>query len=171
MPLTIPPVPQRDGRPDRGGGQDLMIMSQRILGANEAQAFFRAHAARQGSAETTPVPTPEFVQALERELAASVGAATANAMISQIIGGQAISVEDLMAVADESAQLLEYSGRLEVKSRQLAETAQELGRANEKAHAALVAKGQFSQPDQPRAAYADDVDPRVLRDFARYGGA
>jgi Na+/proline symporter/nitrogen-specific signal transduction histidine kinase len=127
----------------QGGAEDLMIMSQRILGANEAQAFFRAHAARQGSAETTPVPTPEFVQALERELAASVGAATANAMISQIIGGQAISVEDLMAVADESAQLLEYSGRLEVKSRQLAETAQELGRANEKLTQLSLQKDSF----------------------------
>jgi hypothetical protein len=124
--------PARGWIASEGGAEDLMIMSQRILGAEEAQAFFSAQAAQQGRRNAPPVPTPEFVQALERELAASVGAATANAMIGQIIGGQAISVEDLMAVADESAQILEYSSRLEAKSRELTETAQELGFANEK---------------------------------------
>ena len=84
----------------QGRTEDLMIMSQRILGATEAKAFFKREAAQQGRMGVPPVPTQEFVQALERELAASVGAATANAMISQIIGGQAIAVEDLMAVAD-----------------------------------------------------------------------
>ena len=115
-----------------GGAEDLMVMSQRILGAAEAQSFFAQHAKQQGRASGQPLPTSEFVQALERELAASVGAATASAMIGQIIGGQAISVQDLMAVADESAQILEYSNQLEVKSRELTETAQELGHANEK---------------------------------------
>ena len=126
-----------------GGAEDLMIMSQRILGASEAQAFFRAHALRQGRMERPPLPTPEFVQALERELAASVGAATANAMIGQIIGGQAISVEELMAVADESAQILEYSSRLEAQSLKLTQTAQELGFANEKLTQLSLQKDDF----------------------------
>jgi hypothetical protein len=86
---------------------------------------------------------PEFVQALERELAASVGAATANAMIGQIIGGQAISVEELMAVADEAAQILEYSNMLEAKSRQLSDTAQELGLTNEKLTQLSLQKDSF----------------------------
>jgi signal transduction histidine kinase len=120
-----------------------MIMSQRILGASEAQAFFAAQALQQGHTNAPPLPTAQFVQALERELAASVGAATANAMISQIIGGQAISVEDLMAVADESAQILEYSNQLEVKSRELIETAQELGYANKKLTQLSLQKDDF----------------------------
>ncbi|MCX7565130.1 ATP-binding protein [Sulfitobacter sp. F26169L] len=126
-----------------GEAEDLMIMSQRILGAPEAQAFFRDQALQQGRVGRSPAPTPEFVQALERELAASVGAATANAMIGQIIGGQAISVEELMAVADESAQILEYSSKLELKSRQLAETAHELSRANEKLTQLSLLKDSF----------------------------
>jgi signal transduction histidine kinase len=120
-----------------------MIMSQRILGSTEAQAFFATQAARQGRTEGPPLPTPEFVQALERELAASVGAATANAMIGQIIGGQAISVEDLMAVADESAQILEYSGRLEAQSLKLTQAAKELGFANEKLTQLSLQKDDF----------------------------
>ena len=126
-----------------GGAEDLMIMSQRILGSTEAQVFFATQAARQGRTEGPPLPTPEFVQALERELAASVGAATANAMIGQIIGGQAISVEDLMAVADESAQILEYSGRLEAQSLKLTQTAKELGFANEKLTQLSLQKDDF----------------------------
>ncbi len=126
-----------------GGAEDLMIMSQRILGSAEAHAFFAAQAAGQGRTEGPPLPTPGFVQALERELAASVGAATANAMIGQIIGGQAISVEDLMAVADESAQILEYSGRLEAQSLKLTQTARELGVANEKLTQLSLQKDDF----------------------------
>ncbi|NNK16830.1 MAG: sodium:solute symporter [Sulfitobacter sp.] len=126
------------GAPTRGwtasvaGSEDLMIMSQRILGASEAQAFFRAEAQEQGLAGHLPEPTPTFVQGLERELAASVGAATAHAMVSQIVGGTSVSVQDLLAVADESAQMLEYSSQLELKSRELSETAAQLRAANEK---------------------------------------
>ncbi|WP_025053965.1 sensor histidine kinase [Sulfitobacter noctilucicola] len=114
------------------GSEDLMIMTQRILGAADAQQFFRQEAEAQGMGGQLPEPTPEFVQALERELAASVGAATAHAMVSQIVGGTSVSVQDLLAVADESAQLLEYSSQLEEKSRELSLTAAQLRTANEK---------------------------------------
>jgi signal transduction histidine kinase len=87
--------------------EDLMIMAQRILGPAEAQGFFRAQAQLQEKSDGLPEPTPRFVQALERELAASV-------------------------VADESAQMLEYSSQLEIKSRELTDTAAKLRRANDK---------------------------------------
>lgn len=112
--------------------EDLMIMSQRILGAQEAQAMFQREAALQGARGHLPEPTPAFLERLERELSGSVGAATAHAMIGQIVGGSSVSVEDLLAVADESAQMLEYSGQLEVKSRQLSQTALQLREVNEK---------------------------------------
>ena len=100
----------------RATSEDLMVMTQRILGAEEAQTLFRNEAARQGLDGGLPEPTQGFLQHLERELAASVGAATAHAMISQLVGGASVSVQDLMAVADESAQILEYSNQLEAKS-------------------------------------------------------
>ena len=112
--------------------EDLMIMSQRILGAREAQELFQREAALQGGRGHLPEPTPLFLERLERELAGSVGAAAAHAMIGQIVGGSSVSVEDLLAVADESAQLMEYSSQLEVKSAELARTAKQLREANEK---------------------------------------
>ena len=112
--------------------EDLMIMSQRILGAREAQDLFQREAALQGGRGHLPEPTPMFLERLERELGGSVGAAAAHAMIGQIVGGSSVSVEDLLAVADESAQLMEYSSQLEVKSTELARTAKQLREANEK---------------------------------------
>ena len=112
--------------------EDLMIMSQRILGATQAQALFQKEARRQGLPGHLPDPTPDFLTRLERELGGSVGAATAHAMVGQIVGGSSVSVEDLMAVANESAQILEYSNQLEAKSAELARTARQLREANEK---------------------------------------
>ncbi|WP_425046215.1 ATP-binding protein [Primorskyibacter sp. S87] len=112
--------------------EDLMIMSQRILGARQAHEFFSAEAEKQGARSYLPEPTPAFLEALERELSGSVGAAAAHAMIGQIVGGSSVSVEDLLAVADESAQLMEYSSQLEQKSAELTRTAHKLREANEK---------------------------------------
>lgn len=123
--------------------EDLLIMAQRIMGATEAQALFAEAAKRQGLAGYLPEPSPTFLQELERELSGSVGAATAHAMISQIVGGAAVSVEDLMAVADETAQIMEYSSQLEAKSQELARTARQLRQANEKLTQLSVQKDGF----------------------------
>jgi signal transduction histidine kinase len=123
--------------------EDLLIMSQRIMGASEAQALFAGAARHQGIAGLLPEPTPDFLQQLERELSGSVGAATAHAMISQIVGGATVSVEDLMAVADETAQIMEYSSRLEAKTEEQARTARQLREANEKLTQLSVQKDAF----------------------------
>ena len=123
--------------------EDLMIMAQRILGAGDAQALFEREARRQGVRGTLPDPSPDFLEALERELAGSVGAATAHAMVGQIVGGASVSVEDLIAVADESAQLMEYSSRLEAQSNELSRTARKLREANQKLTRLSVQKDAF----------------------------
>ena len=123
--------------------EDLLIMAQRILGPAEAQALFRAHAAGQGKAGYLPDVTPGFVDLLERELSGSVGAATAHAMVSQITAGASVSVEDLIAVADEAAQIMEYSNQLQAKSAQQDRTARQLREANDKLTHLSVQKDAF----------------------------
>ena len=125
------------------GAEDLLIMSQRILGGNEAQALFQREAKSQGKAGYLPDVTSDFIERLERELAGSVGAATAHAMIGQLTEGSSVSVEDLIAVADEAAQILEYSNRLEAKSAEQEQTARALRDANEKLTALSVQKDAF----------------------------
>ncbi|MCR8723236.1 ATP-binding protein [Frigidibacter sp. ROC022] len=123
--------------------EDLLVMSQRLLGAAEAQALFQAEAAAQGKAGFLPDVTPEFVETLERRLSGSVGAATAHAMIGQIGGYATVSVEDLMAVADETQQLIDQTAQLEAKSAELGRTARALREANEKLTALSVQKDAF----------------------------
>ncbi|MCO4826135.1 MAG: sodium:solute symporter, partial [Amylibacter sp.] len=123
--------------------EDLLIMAQRLVGSAEARAFFHAESVRQGLPEHLPEPSPDFLQRLERELAGSVGAATAHAMVGQIVGGARVSVHDLMAVADESAQMMEYSSQLEAKSSELSRTARQLREANKKLTQLSVQKDAF----------------------------
>ena len=112
--------------------EDLLIMSQRIMGSAEAQALFSNAASRQGLDGYLPEPSPDFLHELERVLSGSVGAATAHAMISQIMGGATVSVEDLLAVADETAQIMEHSSQLEAKTQEQTRTARQLREANKK---------------------------------------
>ena len=123
--------------------EDLLSMSQRILGPEEAQRFFQSQAAAQGKLGFLPDPTPDFVARLERQLAGSVGAATAHAMIAQLSGGATVSVQDLIAVAGEAQQIKEYSAQLEAKSDELARTARALREANDKLTELSVQKDAF----------------------------
>jgi len=123
--------------------EDLLAMSQRIFGVAEAQKFFETEARNQGKRGILPDATPEFLDLLERELAGSVGAATAHAMITQIIGGRLVTVDDLMAVASETAQIMEHSAQLEAKSEELARTARQLRDANEMLQKLSVQKDSF----------------------------
>ena len=123
--------------------EDLLPMAQRILGVAEGQSFFRAQTELQGKQGYLPDITPEFLEALELKLSGSVGAATAHAMLAQTIGTAVVSVEDLMAVASETAQIMEYSAQLEAKSEELSRTARKLREANEMLQKLSVQKDAF----------------------------
>ena len=115
----------------RAEPEALLVMTQRILG-DAALGLFADEAKAQGKEGYLPDANPEFVERLERRLAGSVGAATAHAMISELVGRDRVTVEDLMAVANEAAQIMEYSGRLEAQQEELSRTAGALREANEK---------------------------------------
>jgi len=121
----------------------LLMMAQRILGDDAAQAFFEEGARAQGKEGMLPDPSPGFVAGLERRLSGAVGAATAHAMIGQIAGRAAVSVEDLMAVANEAAQIMEHSATLEAQQGELTRTARALREANEKLMQLSVQKDAF----------------------------
>ncbi len=161
--------------------EDLMIMAQRIVGAREAQSLFRKEAEKQGISGLVPEPTPEFLNVLEKELAGSVGATTAHAMVAQIVGGASVSVDDLLAVADERAQLMVYSNKLETQSAELKRTAEQLRRANKKLTQLSVQKDGFlSQishelrtPMTSIRSFSEilrDSDDMAAKDKARYAG-
>ncbi|RPE71819.1 Na+/proline symporter [Pacificibacter maritimus] len=135
--------PARGWSLGRVEAEDLLVMAQRIIGSAEAQSLFQNEAKAQGKKGYLPDPTPAFMDGLERKLAGSVGAATAHAMLGQITDGAAVSVEDLMAVANETAQMLEHSNQLEAQSNELARTARKLREANEKLTEISIQKDAF----------------------------
>ena len=87
--------------------EDLFVLAQRIVRRTQAARLFGQKANEQGKPYGLPDPTSEFIITLEREFAGSVGAATAHAMMAQISGRETVSVEELIAVADETAQVME----------------------------------------------------------------
>jgi len=111
--------------------EDLFILAQRILGAEPARDLFDDFAARQGIAKGLPRPTEDLIADLERRLAGSVGAASARAMVSQIAGGEVVSIDELVSIADETARIMRTSQALERKSAELEVTAGRLREANE----------------------------------------
>ena len=109
---------------------ELLALSQRILGREDGAAFFRKTAAAQGISDGLPEITTDFLESLEREFASVVGAATAQAVLSQFVGRGSLSVSDLIALADEQAAIRAYSTQLEEKSKELSDTAVQLRAAN-----------------------------------------
>ena len=121
----------------------LLQLAQRILGDEPALTFFEAAASGQGTMGYLPDPTPEFLEALERKLAGAVGAAAAHAMIAELAGRARVTVADLMRVADETAQIMEYSGQLEAQRAEMERTARQLHEANEKLMQLSIQKDAF----------------------------
>jgi Na+/proline symporter/nitrogen-specific signal transduction histidine kinase len=111
-------------------GADLFILAQRILGATPAAALFRDAARLQGKQSSLPDPTPVFISRLERELAGSLGAASAHAMVGRIAGGETISMDELVEIADENARLMRATAALKAKSAEAEQSAGQLRAAN-----------------------------------------
>ncbi|WP_112320760.1 ATP-binding protein [Oceanibium sediminis] len=110
--------------------EDLFTLAQRILGTETAHQLFTQAARLQSKPTGLPEVDGALITMVERELAGSVGASSAHAMVSQITGGGQISVDELIRMADETAQIVEYSQELERQSNELAATAAELRSAN-----------------------------------------
>ena len=111
---------------------DLRVLSQRILGREAASRLFADFARQQGRHDGIPVVDPAFIAHLEREISGSVGAASARVMISEVVSGETISLDEIIRMVDETQQVIEYSQALESKSRELEETTQQLRAANER---------------------------------------
>jgi signal transduction histidine kinase len=100
---------------------DLFFVAQRVLGGERARVLFEG---------TEGEATPQFIDRLERELAGSIGAASAHVMLSKVVSGDAVSLEEVFEMAGETQQVIEYSQELERTSNELRSTALKLEDAN-----------------------------------------
>jgi Na+/proline symporter/nitrogen-specific signal transduction histidine kinase len=100
---------------------DLYFIAERVLGADRARPLFGGVAGE---------PTAQFIDRLERELAGSIGVASAHVMLSKVISGGAVSMEEVFEMAGETRQAIAYSQELERTSSELRSTAAQLETAN-----------------------------------------
>jgi Na+/proline symporter/signal transduction histidine kinase len=137
---AVGPRPWGQGQAD---AESLLVLAQRILGEEDALHLFEAEAKAQGRGGYLPDPTPEVISRIERRLAGSIGAAAAHAMIADLTGRATVTVDDLMAMANETAAIIENQARLEAQQEELTRTARALRDANEKLTQLSVQKDAF----------------------------
>ncbi|MCB1765852.1 MAG: histidine kinase, partial [Candidatus Competibacteraceae bacterium] len=107
---------------------ELYDLLARFLGPQRATEAFDRYAQDHGG---YPLQADSrLIHYTERLLAGAIGAASARVMISSIVMGEVLSIEEVMTILDESTQVLEYSRRLEQKSRELEAASAELREAN-----------------------------------------
>lgn len=111
---------------------DLNVLAQRLIGVDEARRLFDPGGQGTDLGPHHPIADDALITELERKLAGSVGAATARAMVSQVVTGETISLTEMLKIADETQRIRDYSLRLEEQSRRLSDAASELQTANER---------------------------------------
>jgi Na+/proline symporter/nitrogen-specific signal transduction histidine kinase len=122
---------------------ELLLLARRILGDDPALRLFDELARAQGMAGGLPHPTDIVVARLERELAGSIGAASAHALVSRIAGGESLGMTDLIDIADETHQLIETTRALAEKSEELERAALQLREVNGRLRALDAQKDAF----------------------------
>ena len=110
---------------------ELTALLQRFIGPERAARALADYARKRGVdiGERLDADT-ELIAFVERLLAGSIGAASAQAMVAAIAKGETLSFEEMMAILEETQQVIAYSRELERKSRELEATARELTHAN-----------------------------------------
>ena len=129
--------------PGNTASEDLFVLAQRIMGTQPARRLFDRIAVSQGAPGKLPYPSDAFISQLERELAGSVGAASAHTMVTRTIGQESISMTDLMEIADETQRLLETHRQLSEKSNELTQALAQLREANEQLRSLDAQKDEF----------------------------
>ncbi len=110
---------------------ELHVLCSRFLGTARAEQIFSAYAQERSIQLYDNLQAdPILINRVERELAGAIGSASARVVVSSTVKGEALSLENVMEILDETSQVVEYSHRLEEKSAELEAATEELREAN-----------------------------------------
>jgi Na+/proline symporter/nitrogen-specific signal transduction histidine kinase len=109
---------------------ELNNLLARFIGRQRADKAFNDYA-RKNRLDSLQADS-RLIHYTERLLAGAIGSASARVMVSSVVMGEVLSIDEVMTILDESSQAIEYSRRLEQKSAELEATSAELRRANER---------------------------------------
>ncbi len=112
---------------------ELFDLVARFIGRKEATRAFDLYATQVGLPSQEELrPDPGLIQHAERLLAGAIGNASARVVVSSVVRGEVLSIDEVMTILDETSQILDHSHRIEQKSRELQRATNELKAANER---------------------------------------
>ncbi|MGA8052498.1 MAG: histidine kinase dimerization/phospho-acceptor domain-containing protein, partial [Burkholderiales bacterium] len=111
---------------------DLRALLARFLGPARAADALAAYARRRGVSASALAADPGLVEHAERTLAGAIGSASARVMVASVVKEEALGLEEVMNILDETSQAIAYSKALEEKKRELEAATAELRAANER---------------------------------------
>jgi Na+/proline symporter/signal transduction histidine kinase len=110
----------------------LRSLLGRFLSSQRAAEVFNEYAQQRGlNWSQAPAADAELVDFVEKQLAGTIGAASARAMVASVVTEEPLSLEEVMDILDETSQVIAYSHQLEQKSRELEAATAELRTAND----------------------------------------
>ncbi|RJG00729.1 sensor histidine kinase [Noviherbaspirillum sedimenti] len=113
----------------RASGDALLGLLRRFLGPARAEQAY-ARFLRERSREQLSAGDAGLVRFAEIELAGAIGAASARAMVASVVDEEPLGPDEVLAILDETSQVIAYSRQLEKKSRELEAASAELRDAN-----------------------------------------
>jgi hypothetical protein len=111
---------------------DLQRLLARFLGAERAGAALDEFARQRGVAAPALRADAELVRFAETQLAGAIGSASARVVVASAAKEEAVGIEEVMNILEETSQAIAYSRELEEKSRALEAATAGLRAANER---------------------------------------
>jgi Na+/proline symporter/nitrogen-specific signal transduction histidine kinase len=111
---------------------ELRELLARFLGRARAQEALAEYARSRDVATDALAADPGLVEHAERSLAGAIGSASAHVMVASVVREEALGLEQVMDILDETSQVIAYSRELEDKKRALEAATAELRAANER---------------------------------------
>ena len=109
----------------------LQTLLGRFLGPARAAELFRSYAQERGYQSIDELEgDADLVHFAEIQLAGTIGAASAHAMVSTVVQEAPLGIEDVMTIIDEASQVIAYSHQLEQKQQELQQATASLQAAN-----------------------------------------
>ena len=111
----------------------LQTLLGRFLGPARAAELFLAYATVRGLNSVEELEADaELLNFAERQLAGTIGAASARTMVATIAQEEPLGMEEVMTIIDEASHVIAYSHELEQKQRELEAATASLQAANER---------------------------------------
>ncbi|MCC7245586.1 MAG: hypothetical protein IT269_07905 [Saprospiraceae bacterium] len=111
---------------------DLEAMLHRYLGETRTTSIFEEYdIANKSSLKDQKIAQADFVNFAETHLAGAIGAASARLVMNSVVKEEAISLDEIMRVLDQTREAVEHGKVMEVKNAELRTLAAQLTTANE----------------------------------------